>query len=99
MRAALGAGRGRVVRQLLTEAVLLGLVGGLASLLFASWAVDVVKGALPRATVRFVPGWDNMGVEPGASSAFALGVGFLVGIDLRHRAGDRRSRAPTSARS
>src|SRR5262249_3810167 len=79
VRAALGAGRGRVVRQLLTEAMLLGLVGGIASLLFASWAIDAVHGALPRATVRFVPGWDNMAGNP-AVLAFAVGVGLRVGI-------------------
>jgi len=79
VRAALGAGRRRIVRQLLTEAALLGVASGAASLLLASWAVDLIKGAMPRTTVRFIPGWDSMGVEP-AVLAFALGCGLLVGF-------------------
>jgi putative ABC transport system permease protein len=79
VRTALGAGRSRIVRQLLTEAAVLGVAGGVLALLFASWAVDLVKAAMPRATVRFIPGWDSMGVEP-AVLAFSLGLGFLVGL-------------------
>jgi predicted permease len=52
IRAALGAGRGRMVRQLLTESVMLGLAGGTIGLLIAAWGTKVAIKALPDALPR-----------------------------------------------
>jgi predicted permease len=47
IRLALGASRGDIVRQLLSETLLLGVLGSLAGLLFAVWGVDLMMKAIP----------------------------------------------------
>ncbi|HEV8337432.1 MAG TPA: ABC transporter permease [Candidatus Polarisedimenticolia bacterium] len=47
IRRALGASRGRIVRQLLTENLVLGVLGGIAGLALSMWGVDLLRSGLP----------------------------------------------------
>ena len=75
IRAALGAGRGRVVRQLLTESILLGAMGGAAGLALAYWTVRVLVTRLPAGTPRI----EEISID-GAVLAFTAVLALLTGI-------------------
>src|SRR5262249_5561731 len=76
VRTAMGAGRGRLVRQLLTESLLLAVVAGGLALLVAAWSLDFIKGGIPPTTTRWIPGWSNIGVDR-AVLLFTLGLAVL----------------------
>jgi len=75
VRAALGAGRARLLRQLLTESVLLAVLGGTAGILFASLSLDTLLGLQPAGVRRLAEVRVDRVVV-----AFAAGLSVLTGI-------------------
>lgn len=76
IRSALGAGRARIVRQLLVESVLLSLLGGLLGLLFAYWITQLMTTLMPG---NFVPNESRIEVNR-LVLLFCAGVSVLTGI-------------------
>ena len=75
VRGALGAGRGRIVRQLLTESVMLGLGGGALGLATAVVVLRAAPALMPNEVTRL----DEVGLD-GVVLAFTLGVSVVVGL-------------------
>ncbi|HTR77153.1 MAG TPA: ABC transporter permease [Gemmatimonadaceae bacterium] len=75
VRTALGAGRGRIVRQLMTESVLLAVVGAALGAALATWLVDAVVAFGPAGLPRI----DEIRVDTSVL-LFAAGIGLVAGI-------------------
>lgn len=79
MRAALGAGRGRVFRQLVTESLLLAVLAGVVSLALTALSFRLLQGLIPAALPRVKPialNWAVLGI----ASAVSLSTGLLFGL-------------------
>ena len=80
VRLAIGAGRGRIVRQLLTESVLLSVVGGVLGLGVAYWGVDAIQSAFANAPAHVsLPRLNELGVDSSVL-LFTLGISVLTGV-------------------
>ncbi len=108
LRTALGAGRGRIIRQVLTESVLLGLAGGALGVVLAGWGTSVFKLVLPADAATwsdFTIGWQVLLFTGGLSVltglAFGLAPAFMAfGQDLAGmiKTGGQRSAGTARAR-
>ncbi|HSD33178.1 MAG TPA: ABC transporter permease [Gemmatimonadales bacterium] len=79
MRATLGAGRPRLVRQLLTESTVLALSGGAAGVLLATWGVGLLRGLVPAEQQRFLAGFDRIGIN-GPVLLFTAAASLLTAL-------------------
>jgi putative ABC transport system permease protein len=75
IRLALGANRRQVIRQLLTESVVLGMAGSALGMLLAVWGIDVMIAALPNE----IPYWLKFDLDWRILS-FALGIGAVSSV-------------------
>jgi putative ABC transport system permease protein len=79
VRRALGADRLRIIRQLLTESVILALAGGALGLIASVWGVSALKSIAPPGTPRI----DEVGIDGTVllfASVLSLGTGLLFGV-------------------
>jgi len=75
IRAALGAGRRRIIRQLLTESLLLSITGGAIGLLLAVWGNSLLVSLIPRE----VPRISEVSIDP-RILLFTLGISIVTGL-------------------
>ncbi len=111
VRRALGAGSGRLLRQLLTESAVLALLAAGLGLLFAAWTADVLPSFFPAeqaALLDAAPGWRVMLFALALAAVAALLVGLLPAVravrpplaaSLRGAAGDITARSASRART
>jgi len=89
VRGALGAGRSRIVAQLVTESLVLAAVAGVAGLGVAAWGTRALLAVAPEG----IPRLDEVGMSVPVF-AFALGVAMLCGVAFGLAPALRASRSP-----
>lgn len=83
LRATLGAGRSRLVRQLLTESAVLAFLGAAAGLVVASWSLGFLGTLVPTEHQRFLAGFEGIGLNVPVlifTAVSALGATLLFGL-------------------
>jgi putative ABC transport system permease protein len=107
IRAAVGASRGRIVRQLITESAVLALIAGGAGLLLAKWGSDALvalaPGDVPRLAETGIDGWVlafTLAISVAASLLFGLAPALQISrVDLNETLKQGANRAMGGAKA
>ncbi|MBM4183572.1 MAG: ABC transporter permease [Gemmatimonadetes bacterium] len=79
VRSAIGGSRGQLIRQLLTESLMLAALGGVASMFVASWTLQAIGSLMPPQAAQSV----SLSIDPRLAlfaAALAMGTGLLFGL-------------------
>jgi len=79
VRLSIGASRGQLIRQLLTEALMLAVLGGVAGLVVAQWTLNLIASLLPTIAVDMV-NWRIDAKTMLFAGALTIGTGILFGL-------------------
>ena len=79
LRAALGANRWRIIRQLLTESLIVALIGGAFGVLLGFWGIDALRWSNPGDAAQFAAGWYQLGINVPVL-LFTLGLSIFCGL-------------------
>jgi putative ABC transport system permease protein len=92
LRLALGAGRGRIVRQLLTEGALVALFAAVVSMPLVALGARAVRDNMPAEVLRYLTGWENLGAD-WRTLAFSGALAILAAALVSAQPAFRASRA------
>jgi len=83
IRMSLGASRGRIVRQLLTESCVVAVIGGLAGVCLSLWLLPAALASIPKEELLVMPALQGLRVDWGfllIAMCLAMGTGILFGL-------------------
>jgi len=79
VRAALGAGRGRLAQLFISETLVLSIIAGAVAILTSFWSVRALRTSIPVGWTKWVPGWDGIQVD-GNVLGFGILIALCVGV-------------------